>query len=331
MPWDLRHVLLVLLVLLTTSQANALAQQDLRAITMESGFLNPKVPLAEAAAQGIVKFTLKMKLDAKGEGQGELILDPNSAMYNEVGDWVLATELALIKKPCSVKFIKKAKVKAGQGVEQEWLVFHIDAKGIMAQLHLVTPSVEMHHGRLVIAKQDGKVTSVVQMQGPPELFPIPCHPGCFPAGTLVATPKGAKAIDTLGIGAAVTIIRADGTTLPGKVQKVFITDNVLWKVQTDDGFLLTTQTQPLCLADGTPCAAGELQAGDRILRWLNNKVKAVKVLSVMSTGRKAKVFNLILGDSEMFSANGYLARSKPPAVAAAGAAALRVGLPAGKK
>src|SRR5207244_111911 len=111
----------------------------------------------------------------------------------------------------------------------------------------------------------GAVCAVVTMHhvGPPE----PCHPGCFPAGTLVHTPEGARAIENIRAGDKVTSVAADGSTSVIKVQSVFTTPNRLLNVQTDGGTLLTTPTQPLCLADGGFRAAGELKPGDRMVRW----------------------------------------------------------------
>ena len=55
------------------------------------------------------------------------------------------------------------------------------------------------------------------------------------------------------------------------------------------------------------------------------------VREVVDTGRDEPVFNLILGDSAVFVAGGFLARGKPPAVGSTpviGAAA--PGQPAGR-
>jgi hypothetical protein len=46
---------------------------------------------------------------------------------------------------------------------------------------------------------------------------------------------------------------------------------------------------------------------------VGSKRKAVAVQSVSSTGRTEQVFNVVLGDSVIFIANGFLVRSKPPA------------------
>lgn len=156
----------------------------------------------------------------------------------------------------------------------------------------------------------------------------PCHPGCFPRGTLVDTPQGERPIETIQVGDALVAALPDGRTTSAAVQSVFVTRNRLWKIETDEGSLLTTEKQPLCtvgrsdaaggtsgeLVPGfTPVPAGKLQPGDRILRRTGGEVRGVQVLSVSPTDRVEKVFNLVLGNSEVFVAGGFLARSKPPA------------------
>ena len=141
----------------------------------------------------------------------------------------------------------------------------------------------------------------------------PCHPGCFPRGTLVETPQGLRAIESIRPGDSLIAILPDGESVTVSVQSVFVTDNRLWKVETDDGVLITTETQPLCLTTDRIRPAGKLQPGDTILRRQDGNILSVKVLAVTRTDRTEKVFNLVLGDSESFVADGFLARSKPPA------------------
>jgi hypothetical protein len=142
--------------------------------------------------------------------------------------------------------------------------------------------------------------------------PEPCHPGCFPAGTPVATPGGPRPIESIRGGDAVTLIGPGGAATSGAVRSTFQTCNRLVEVRTEAGSLLTTETQPLCLADGEYCRAGELAEGDRIWRWEGGERRAAKVLAVMPTGREGPVFNLVVGDSAVFVAGGFLARGKPP-------------------
>ena len=145
-----------------------------------------------------------------------------------------------------------------------------------------------------------------------EVHPEPCHPGCFPRGTLVETPLGPRRIETIEPGDELTAFRAGGEQIVGRVQSVFVTENRLWEVTTSGAKLLTTDAQPLCLADYSTRPAGELQPGDRILRWHDDSLHNDDVVSVSSTTRVERVFNLVLSDSELFIAGGYLARSKPP-------------------
>ena len=141
----------------------------------------------------------------------------------------------------------------------------------------------------------------------------PCHPGCFPRGTLVETPEGPRPIECICVGQPLLTILPDGRRVDITVQSIFVTRNRLWRVETDQGSLLTTQTQPLCLASHESLRAGDLQTGDRILRYVDGQVREATVQCVSSTDRVEKVFNLVLGDSELFIAGGFVARSKPPA------------------
>jgi hypothetical protein len=141
----------------------------------------------------------------------------------------------------------------------------------------------------------------------------PCHPGCFPRGTLVETPGGLCPIERVRPGDVVLSTSRTGRSVSAEVRSVFTTENRLWKVETEAGALLTTETQPLCLADNRAIGAGKLQPGDEILRCENGSMLPVKVLHVGRTARMETVFNLVLGDEEFFVAGGFVARSKPPA------------------
>jgi hypothetical protein len=146
-----------------------------------------------------------------------------------------------------------------------------------------------------------------------EVLAVPCHPGCFPLGTLVRSPQGLRRIEEIQVGDSLTAFRADGCEIVAQVQSVFVTTNYLWKIETDEGSLLTTQAQPLCSTIDRPIRAGDLKPGDQVLRYDNGKIYSVNVHTTSSTDRVVNVINLVLGDSELFIANGYLARSKPPA------------------
>ena len=157
----------------------------------------------------------------------------------------------------------------------------------------------------------------IQRQQPPPVIPLePCHPGCFPARTTIMIPNGSKPIERVSEGDLVTTVGKDGTGSIAEVAAVFVTRNRLLEVHTDAGNLVTTQTQPLALVGGGLRAAGELKAGDRIYRWNGSDRQVVTVRTVTATGREERVFNLILVEPGNFVANGFLARSKPPAASA---------------
>jgi hypothetical protein len=309
----------VILALLDTGfQVPSSAQEKITNVTMRSEVRMPRVPVLESST-GVSVFELSAMVNDKGEGQGTLTLDLNPFAFDEFGGArAAAADLAVINLEFSVKFVKMGKVRLGPNPprDEERFLYEIAGKNITSRFFLVTAGkklgAERNRGWLLVQDKQGRVTHLIGMF-PPDISP--CHPGCFPAGTLVQTPTGTRTIDSLRAGDAVTIVRLDGAGIPGRVQSVFITENRLLKVETEDGHLLTTETQPLCLVDGTTQGAGELKAGDRILRWKDGKRHVVKVRAVTPTGRLEKVFNLILGDAEVFIAGGFLARSKPPALA----------------
>ena len=146
-----------------------------------------------------------------------------------------------------------------------------------------------------------------------EVLANPCHPGCFPMGTAVETPKGPRRIEEIDIGDDLTAIRPNGDRIIAHVQSVFVTTNRLWKVETDCGTLITTQVQPLCLSTDRHIKAGDLGPGDRILHYDKGEIHSATVRAVSATDRLEKVVNLVLGESELFIAGGFVARSKPPA------------------
>jgi hypothetical protein len=141
----------------------------------------------------------------------------------------------------------------------------------------------------------------------------PCHPGCFPWGTMIETAKGKRTVEQIQVGDKIIAIERTGEQKSIAVSSIFRTRNQLLEVHTSAGMLLTTRTQPLCVTSSRNVAAGELECGDSILIWKKGEMAPVKVLKVRLTERIEPVVNLVLDDSEAFVANGFLARSKPPA------------------
>jgi hypothetical protein len=311
-PWSL-------LVLLAAGFNSPAAQPEKSTnVTLVSEFLAPRAPLPECP-DGALQFTLRVKVDAQGEGQGQLILNPSQQKFDEIGEVSGFTKGANVQLDCSLKFVKtktrRADLLHGRRNAEKWFIYAIHGEKISSRLFLVTPDPmsELQFGRLLIQDKDGEVARVIGMRKPPANPIVSCHPGCFPAATSVQTPTGAKPIDTLKAGDLVTTVGPNGETVPGKVESVFVSNNRLVKVETEGGVLFTTQIQPLCLDDGKIRPAGELKAGDKIFCWRDGKRQSVTVRAALLTDREEKVFNVVLGGSDAFIAGGFLARSKPPA------------------
>lgn len=146
----------------------------------------------------------------------------------------------------------------------------------------------------------------------------PCHPGCFPWGTLIETARGPRAIEQIEVGDKIVAILRSGEQRQIAVSSIFRTRNQLLEVHTNAGVLLTTRIQPLCVSSSRNVAAGELKAGDQVLVWKQGELTRVTVSKISLTERIEPVINLVLADSEAFVANGFVARSKPPADSAIG-------------
>jgi hypothetical protein len=167
----------------------------------------------------------------------------------------------------------------------------------------------------------GRVASVLEMHElkpvDPEVPTIPCHPGCFPAGTLVQIAGRIIPIEDLRVGDEVLSIDADGRAAPRQIEQIFTTKNKLFELRTEAGPLFTTRTQPVCLVGGGFAAVGALQPGDQIWRWRDGRRHAVAVKEIVPTDRLEPVFNLVLGENAVFVAGDFLVRGKPPAEDAA--------------
>ena len=281
------------------------------------------LPLAESA-KPVYRIRLTATVDEKGEGDGELVLDPTGLpAYDAFGFPGEVTVVPAVKLDCRLKLAKrfvKTYVSRRHGAPEsettemkaEWRLYSITGLKITSRLFLATVDPrQWNESRLVVQGDEGLVKYVVDLRAPPP--PEPCHPGCFPAGTKIAVPGGTKPVERVAAGDVVTTVNAEGVVGQAKVSSVFVTRNRLIEVRTDGGILITTATQPLSLAGGELRAAGALQAGDRIHTWDGLKRRDVAVREVSVTDRDARVYNLILGDPVLFVADGFLARSKPPA------------------
>jgi hypothetical protein len=264
------------------------------------------LPLAESK-EGVHRLILQCRL-ADG-GAGTLTLDPNVPKYDEFGDLVAGDKpLPLVTLDCTLKLIKKAK---------ERQLYEVRGPKITSRLFVVAFPFDSPwgDGRLLVHGKGGEVRYVIGLTERMHRT-IPCHPGCFPAGTTVRVPNGTKVIERVREGDLVTTIDADGKPSSAKVTGVFVTRNRVLEVRVEGGKLVTTATQPVGLEAGGFRPAGELKAGDRVWRWVGAERRAVTVLGVSAADRAKEVFNLVLGEPKAFIAGDFLVRSKPPAAAA---------------
>jgi hypothetical protein len=288
------------------------------AVDLSGGVDNRGLVMPESD-KTIYRFHLTAQVDKNGMGNGTLDLDPTPYPLDEFGFPEFAAALPVVKLDCSLKLVKKKKIPLGDystggPTKVEWSLYEISGPKITSRLSLATETgANLASGRLLVSDKDGKVSLAVTLLSPrPQTFP-PCHPGCFPAGTPIEGPGGARKIESLRAGDMVTTVGADGISGQGKVESIFVTQNRLIEVRTEGGMLTTTETQPLSLASGGLRVAGKLKAGDRIHSWDGRERRTVAVQEITATGREAQVYNLIVGEPVLFVAGGFLARSKPPA------------------
>jgi hypothetical protein len=270
----------------------------------DSSTLSPALPLPEMP-EGVSSFVVRGTLADKGK----LFLDlrHSAPAYTEAGEPVRGGKPKSVEIECAAAFVKELEIKRRGGTIKRSL-YRLDGKGLKSKLFLLGPEKAGGTPRLLVHNNDGKVVYVVEFRDPPKGG---CHPGCFPAGTPVATSRGARAVETVRVGDEVTVVDARGNAGVGRVKAVFTENNTLLEVETDAGTLVTTPSQPLSRADGAIVATRDLLPGDEIHRWKDGKRLTAKVRSISDSGRTAKVFNVVLGNSEVFIAGGFLARSKP--------------------
>lgn len=318
---------LIPLVFLLTCQPALRADEFPQSLQLQSGMISPGLPLHEGGERLFYSVGLSAELNKSGEGKGKLELNPNKPGFTEFGYMTSGGDKPWLKLDCTVKLIKKSKIKVLQGrrvaaeeVEEEWALFEIRGAKLSNRLSLALRVGEKYPGgRILVHDEKGAVIEAVSVgtQGPPE----PCHPGCFPAGTRITVGSTTKAIETIRVGETITTVSKEGLVGEGKVSAIFVTKNRLVEVQTEKGTLVTTVTQPLSLASGAwgeLRAAGEIQPGDKINWRIAGIQMGVKVKAVEMTSRYESVYNLVLGEPTLFIANGYLVRSKPPAEVEAG-------------
>jgi hypothetical protein len=299
-------------------------------VVLYSAYFSPGLPLPELK-HPVYAVRLEAAVNAKGEGKGVLILTVTPPNYDEYGDPVtggefdqknrppLTKELPPVRLECRLELEKRGSIGRTNQTAIERSLFRLTGPKFGSTLYIATPGPGLAAGRFLVYGKHDRAEYVVELNAfdpnakPQQGLPVPCHPGCFPAGTPVLAPGGSKRIEQVRVGDVVTTVSPDGRVGRGTVEKLYTTTNALVEVRTETGTAVTTDAQPFSLPDGQFRRAGDLKAGDRVWQWRDGRRAEAVVQAVAPTGRREAVFNLIVGNSATFVAGGFVVRGKPPA------------------
>lgn len=130
--------------------------------------------------------------------------------------------------------------------------------------------------------------------------------GCFLAGTLLATPLGAVAIETIKVGDLLLSQDETGQPRIGAVTDTHKTETHAYLVL--NGTLQVTATHPF-FVDGEWIEAGDLKVGDILT---NRDGSQVSIASIARVNKGVRVYNVTVDDAHTFFANNILVHNKPP-------------------
>jgi len=134
--------------------------------------------------------------------------------------------------------------------------------------------------------------------------------GCFPAGTKIATPHGTVSIETLASGDEVFAVDTDGRTVRTSVKVLFISKSPVMEIRTGEEVLAATEEHPVSIGKGRFRQAGNLQPGDRILKWKDGRLVERKVHGISPPVGDELVFNLQVEAPNTFIADGIVVHNK---------------------
>ena len=180
------------------------AEQLIRAIEkipvrLTSAYFSPGLLLAESK-HPVHSINIAANVNAGGEGKAKITLILSPPIYDEYGGLLNGRDTGgndVAKKDprpplvldCTVEFVKAGVSARVNEPPIERSVFRLKGPKITSALFVATEGPGLTTGRLLVLGKDQRVEHVVDLTDakPREQFPPPCHPGCFPAGTLSAT------------------------------------------------------------------------------------------------------------------------------------------------
>ncbi len=134
--------------------------------------------------------------------------------------------------------------------------------------------------------------------------------GCFPAGTLIRTPRGQTAIETLAPGNPLLAMDPQRRMVRTHVDELLLTRSRVLRLETDRGILRTTDEHPLKRIEGEFTMAGDLKPGEKILAWFDGTLMPATVLSASFEEQEQQVYNLRTAWPHTFLAGDFVAHNK---------------------
>lgn len=133
---------------------------------------------------------------------------------------------------------------------------------------------------------------------------------CFPAGTLISTPRGEVPIEQLSRDDMVFGVEASGRVRMVKVVATIQKQSALLRVKTDRGTLVTTAEHPLWRGGEEFTPAAELKAGDQVMLRKAGKITSATVQQTEADDNEQAVYNLEVEDPHTFIADDFVVHNK---------------------
>jgi predicted lipid-binding transport protein (Tim44 family) len=130
--------------------------------------------------------------------------------------------------------------------------------------------------------------------------------GCFAAGTLVQTPSGNRAIESLALGDTILGYDESSGRQPVVVEGIYQNRSPLFIPHTDHGTLATTTEHPLLDSRGDFRTAETFRLGGEI----ETTTGIAKVLAIERRTTVQPVYTLTVSGSHTFTANGFVVHNK---------------------
>ena len=118
-------------------------------------------------------------------------------------------------------------------------------------------------------------------------------------------------IEQLGVGCHVLAIDENGEVTTQLVTTVFKHyDAEILEVETDVATLVTTRAHPIWMGGEIYRDAGDLKAGDTILRYVDGKIHPAIVSQLRHRTERQMVFNLEVETVHTFVASNFVVHNK---------------------